>query len=605
MKINNKLSFVLLVLFVLAGFSSVFATQPQIAVNLTEFVNQNVSFNPLKVGGGIWFDAHENQSFYNLTGYITISNRNLNNQTISDIYILLNNTQNITLPKYYDGRNGIFILNNTGSGSLLLHIPELLSGQNSTWIYKINRTSIRPPLNFTSNYSNTKVLAGSNITVTDKVQNTFDNLSFQKSTCINNIIISQVTQSVNFSGVPQYFYFYNTTPATLLTSGIGAVNVVYPNDTAQNWNILAGACLNKTNETTITYKIKTPHNIPKTTNYPMIISTLKYQLNNTISHLEVSDIKAVSAGSIGFDKKIEKPSDPLLYGSNVTWNITAFFNTSTNITYNLSGFTMWVAKRSLQGNPNSIANDSISGVSLYKSSNPYTLVNITSPWFSPSWFFNYSDLPTPIVWAKANFSIANYGNQLISRNVTRNGKDLYIKEIYLIIGYWLEVTKNITSVGNNTYNINITVHNKGNQVTPADSPVTVYDFIPERFNVTSSFNFAVSPWFSTSSSNISVNGSYNGTLFRWGLIPTNILNTSFAAGPSYNANTTWSVDFNITGNGNYKVTDVFITGLDPQKVEGAGTTSSVVISEVLNKLKSSEGIFAGIASILLLFGLLL
>jgi len=204
-----------------------------------------------------------------------------------------------------------------------------------------------------------------------------------------------------------------------------------------------------------------------------------------------------------------------------------------------------------------------------------------------------------------NFTIYNDGAQLIDKSVTRQGNDIYIKELYLIIGYWLEVEKNITTIAQDTYHIRIDVHNKGNQVTPAGSIVTIYDFVPSNFALNGSFVYSSSPWYNTSQANTSINGGYNGTLYQWALIPNNIYNTSFAQGPTNNVNTTWSADFNVTGSGDYTLLDVFITGLDPQKVEGAGSTRAVVVSEILDRIKSTEGIFAVVASILLLLGLLL
>ena len=204
-----------------------------------------------------------------------------------------------------------------------------------------------------------------------------------------------------------------------------------------------------------------------------------------------------------------------------------------------------------------------------------------------------------------NFTIRNDGTQLINRSITQNQNDIYIKELYLIIGYWLEIEKNITSIGNDTYHIRIDVHNKGNQVTPADTIVTIYDFVPGNFHLNTSFNYSNSPWYNTTMANNSINGTYNGTLYQWGLLPANSLNTSFAQGPSVNENTTWSVDFDVQGQGDYQVMDVFITGLDPQQVDGAGSSRAVIVSEVLDRIKSTEGIFALVASVLLLLGLLL
>lgn len=585
------------------------ATQQQVLIEMDEYVDQTVIYNPLKSGSGIWQDTTENQSHYNLTGYLTISNTNPNGKSIFDIYISFSDTGNITLPVHIDGRTGTFVSNGTSSGSIVLHIPELNSGENSTWIYNpINRTAIRPPLNFTTVYSDEKLLAGDNITVNDTIENVFDNFSYQSDTCIYGINITQVTTPVDFNGFDQNYYFLPST-----TVGSDASNVSYSADNkTQYWDGLNGNCLDKGNKADISYDINTPLNIPKTTHYSMINSTIRYNLNQTISHLRVVDITAISEGSLDFEKRIMKPSHPTLYGSNVTWNVTGYFNTDTNITYELRDYVLWVSQRvGVSGDPNTVDNDTISNATLRETQSPYVLVNSSAPWTSPSWLFNYSDLPSPIVYMDVNFTIKNDGTQLINRSVTRNGDDLYIKELYMIIGYWLEINKNITSLGNDSYNLKIDVHNKGNQVTPADSPVTIYDFVPATFNITSNMVYTSYPynsgstWHTTTHANYSVNGTYNGTLHQWALMPNTTLNTSFAAGPDKNENTTWRVEFNVTGLGDYEVMDVFITGLDPQQVDGAGSTKSVVVSEVVDRIKSTEGIFAVVASVLLLLGLLL
>jgi len=142
-------------------------------------------------------------------------------------------------------------------------------------------------------------------------------------------------------------------------------------------------------------------------------------------------------------------------------------------------------------------------------------------------------------------------------------------------------------------------------VTPADTVVTIYDFIPSPFTLNGSFVYSTSTWYSTSEAQNNITGSFNGTLVQWGLLPTNSLNTSFAQGPAQNVNTTWSVDYNVTGSGDYQLLDVFVTGLDPQQVDGAGSTPVTVVTEIIDRLRSTEGWFAAAASILLLLGLLL
>jgi len=604
--LKKYLGFVsVLLLTIFLGLGVVNSTQGQVDVQMDDYVNQVVVYNPLVATTGTWVDANENQTSYNMTGKVTVRNINPNGKTISDIYLSFVNTGNITsTPTLQTGRTGTWVDSTPADGLLVLHIPELRTGENSTWVYNINSTSIRPPLNFTSNYSATKVLAGDNITITDTIENVFDNLPSQTDTCIYGINITGNALSVNFSNVPQNFTFYSTS-----TTGFDASNVTYDSiNRTQYWDTLAGGCLYKGNSTSISYNMATPYNIPATKSYRMVNTTLIYMLNNSISHISLSDITAVSEANVSFEKKIIGPSDPLLYGSNVTWNVTGYFKTGTNITYNLTHVTFWVSQRNVNGSytdPNTVDNDTISNVSLNISSNPFVYVNKTAPWASSSWYFNYSDIPSPIVWMDVNFTIANDGVQFVNRSFTQNGNDIYIKELYLIVGYWLEINKNITSIGQDKYHVRIDVHNKGNQVTPADTVVTIYDFVPSNFNLSGSFVYSASPWYSTTHSNNSIIGLYNGTLHQWALLPTNALNTSFAQGPAKNQNTTWSVDYNVTGLGDYTVLDVFITGLDPQQVDGAGSTTAVVVEEILDKINSTEGVFATVASVLLLLGLLL
>lgn len=583
---------------------SVNATQEQIRVDINEYVDQTVLYDPLETGGGIWADANENQSYYNLTGYINVSNQNPNGRTISDIYVSFIDTGNMTLPTLFSGRNGTFIDSDPASGLLVLHISELAAGEESRWIYSINGSQVRPVLNLTSSYSDSKVLAGTNLTVTDTLQNDFENASYQTDTCIYNVVLNQTALEVNFSSVLYDFLFE---PSSI--AGSDSTNVTFDLSTNKTltWNVFGGGCIFKDDVTDISYLVQTPLNIPSTESYPMVNTSLSYTLNQTISHVRVSDITAISEAELSFEKRIVGPSDPLLFGSNVTWNITGFFNTSTNITYNVTSVSFWVSQRNVNGvytDPNTRDNDSISNATLQINYVPNALINLSQEWRSNQWLFNYSDLPSPIVWMKTNFTIFDDGTQLINRTFTQNGNDFYIKEIYLIIGYFLEIEKNLTALSSDTYNIRIDVHNKGNQVTPADAVVTIYDFIPEDFNYTS-FVFSSSPWYTTTTANNTVNGTLNGTLVQWGLLPTNTLNTSFAQGPVENENTTWSVEYNVTGLGDYTLLDVFVTGLDPQQVDGAGTTQTTIVTEVVDRLRSTEGIFAAIASVLLLIGLLL
>ncbi len=186
----RNLNLIIVLICMFFAMTAGFATQEQVKIDIKEYVDQEVVFNPLKTGSGIWFDTNENQSKFNLTGYLIVSNSNPNGKTISDIYVSFDFTTNITLPINVDGRSGIFIANDTSSNNIILHIPELMTGENSTWIYSINSSNIRSPLNFTSTYTDSKVLAGQNTTVTDTLENVFDNVGYQTNTCLYDINIT-------------------------------------------------------------------------------------------------------------------------------------------------------------------------------------------------------------------------------------------------------------------------------------------------------------------------------------------------------------------------------------------------------------------------------
>ncbi len=197
-----------------------------------------------------------------------------------------------------------------------------------------------------------------------------------------------------------------------------------------------------------------------------------------------------------------------------------------------------------------------------------------------------------------NFTLDNDGIQLINTTNTKSGSSMYYKQLVVVSGYLLEIDKNITSIGANEYNVKIKIFNKGNQITPSGSVVTVYDFIPDGFTLSSPFSYSSTPWYSTSRSNNSVSGSMNGELQRWALVPSNNVNASLASGPTPTADNTWSVEFNITGTGEYHVQDVFVTGLDPERVDGAGSVESIIIENYYKESTIFGTVMAGLAGIL-------
>ena len=605
---KNLRNFTFLIIMLILA-SNIFSTQEQIRVEFREYVNQSVLYNPLKSGTGVWFDTNENQTNYSLMGEIVISNQRPNNESVSDIYVSIGSVGNISLPTYKEGRSGSFISSNLSSGLLILYIPELNANENSTWSYVINHTQIQPPLNLYTNYSFPKILAGDNLSINDTLRNEFVNASDQNSTCIYDINLTQTTIPVNFSGL-----LYNITFDSTSTNGSDSGNVSYAsNNQTQFWNVLGGNCLNQNSTTNINYSISPPSNFPTSAHYRITNTTLTYNLNSTISYLRLVDITAISRADIGFEKNIEGPTFISSPDFNVTWNVTGFFNSTSNISYELREVTLWVSQRNVNGSytdPNTIDNDTVTNTALNITYTPFQIVNGTNPWTSSGWTFNYTDIPSPIVWMETNFTILNDGVQLINRSITRNENDFFIKELYVIVGYWLEINKNVTAINNNSYTIEINVRNKGNSATPENAIVTVYDFVPNNYNFSSGFTYSdpVGGWYTTASANSSIVGPFNGTLIQWALIPTTNggLNSSLDGRVgSFNENNTWSVTYNVTGFGEYRVMDVYVAGLDPQKVDGAGTSEKVEVLQRLDMSSNIERVLAIFAGALVVIGLLI
>jgi hypothetical protein len=123
--------------------------------------------------------------------------------------------------------------------------------------------------------------------------------------------------------------------------------------------------------------------------------------------------------------------------------------------------------------------------------------------------------------------IVHDGIQLTNTSVSYGSNSVYIKQLYVATGYWLEITKNITRFGDNNYSIDITVMNLGSSRTPNNQAVIVYNFLPNTFNLTSPFAYSSSTWYTTDETNDTLNDvEYNGTMFQFAITETNVFNSS-------------------------------------------------------------------------------
>lgn len=566
-----NLLFLLFCVLFFSMFSFSFATQNSVLVKINEFSTQNMTFNP----NSGW----RNNLNLNNSGLIEILNINPSGENLSDVYVYLDNASLISNFSLVSGEfaNVTKISNN----EYLIHIPELLNGNFSLLNYTISNFVVSP-LKFNTTYTKNKLFVGDNLSVSDFVENTFNNLSSQNS-CIYNISVVESLIPIGNSSFDTFSYV----PATL--GGTDSGNVVFSgSNKILNWTVNSNACLNKGSILDINYNVTAPTFIPTSGKYNFSNVVLTYNMNETFSNLRVKDILAISSGNLTINKKIVAPSDPILYGTNVTWQVNGSFVNPTSLNYLLETSSFWVSKRNVDGlytNISKIDVDGISGASLKLNLTPNLIVNSSNPFFSSNWFFNYSDVPSPITWMSVNFTLANDGVQILNKSFSKSNNSFYSKEVALVSGYFLEIEKNVTSIGNNLYNVKINVKNRGTQATPVGSVVTLYDYLPGNFSQVSSFSYSPSTWFNVvNNSNLVSGGQFNGKLIKWGIVPTNYLNVSFNKGPINNSNNSLSISYNISGSGNYKFTDVFVVGLDPEKVNGAGSSKAIIFKDIYSKI---------------------
>lgn len=235
-----------------------------------------------------------------------------------------------------------------------------------------------------------------------------------------------------------------------------------------------------------------------------------------------------------------------------------------------------------------------------------TTISQAKGWDGNYWYFNYTDgsssaAPPPIVWMKPEWIITSTLGQILNFTRTIDGDDIYLKYIYVVHGYWLRIEKNITNVGEDSYRIYTYVENIGNGWTPQFEKVTVYDFVPNDFTP---YAWSLSP-----NQNMSVGtigSEFYGTSYVWDIGWKEGMNSSL--GPSRGPHATgwqnysWNVSYYVNGTGPYRITQLYIVGLDPLKVDGAFVSPLISVMTGI-KSHSRELLYVGIVLFLVLINI--
>jgi hypothetical protein len=465
---------------------------------------------------------------------------------------------------------------------VVLHLPELRSGESALFNYTA-LSVIDPPINVETDYTHEqyrKVLAGECFNVTQWATNEF----------FYEYNLTNVNITIESLGVTWNETVFNFTLGNLSISPThsgDAKNVTIVDNRTWYW-IVGGGNMTHLVTYNISYQVCAPASVPASGSYPFIKETLQYATEGTVSGVEVKEVRAVAKLGFNFTKRIARPANTL-NNTNVTWETIPKVGTSINVTFNVTKVSLWVSENL---NPNNRT--------IHKSTYfPNQVVNLSSSqsWVAGTpWYFNYTDgssfdSPPPIIWMYPFFHIADTENQILKNYLTTNGEDLYWKYIYVVNGYWLEIEKNVTNVNQDSYKIDVRVWNRGNGYTPQNLTVTVYDFVPSEF---SAYNF--SPTYTQFQG---VSGPFNGTAYEWDIPPNRTpQNSSFA--PAGLANSTWNLSYFANGSGDYRVSELFIVGLDPRLVDGG---SSHEVIAVVSSMVTHTTEMVYVAIVLFLVGL--
>lgn len=490
---------------------------------------------------------------------------------------------------------------------VILHIPELRAENHTTFKYNISCDHVEPPVSIDTWYQSNetdypeiekKVLADDVWTVTQQAENDF---YLEKN--VTNINITMSTQGVKWNDTDNTTF--NFTFEELIPEG--DYENVYGNGTSNrtwHWTPSNGT-LGEGEAVNISYNVRAPHSVPETATYLAMIENVTYDAPFAMSNLTVDEVNASADINYSEEKRIHRPADDTEDG-NVTWEARPEVGIPINISYQLNEVSMWVTSGP---DPNKEDNENYTGMNktydneTYPDEFPIEL-NHTDVWDTEDnafdhFRFNYTDATDkpPIVWMEPEWLITHNYGQIKDYARTVDGEDLYMKYIYVIYGYWLMIDQNITSIGEDQYHVKTNVENIGTGWTPENEYVMIYDFVPDEFDA---YDFSVTSHFQNETVG-DEEAEYHGTSYRWSIDWEHHeydLNSSLGPkdGPDNVSEDaySWNVSYKVNGTDEYQVTDLYIVGLDPLKVDGA--SASPVIS-VMSGLKSNSKEFLYVGAI--------
>ncbi len=171
----------------------------------------------------------------------------------------------------------------------------------------------------------------------------------------------------------------------------------------------------------------------------------------------------------------------------------------------------------------------------------------------------------PAGFIKPSLRISDSGGQITRTYTSENGNSItLLKQIYVLNGYLIEVTKTVTEQSGNPghFDVSILVQNTGTRRSP---DVYVYDIVP-------------SAWYSAGTSPANMVPAATGS----GAV------TNPIAGQAYwwnvgqlDASASTTITYEMIGPSDYRLSDVFVIGIDPAQSTGLQTMPGLENAAVL------------------------
>ncbi len=410
--------------------------------------------------------------------------------------------------------------------SVTVHINALEAAGSAIITYDCTGSR---PVNFSESYNTSRILAGGSVNVSMTLENNassaITSIQLIKTAADNN---SDSTADFTFSGES----------ATSGTPSITGGNVI-------TWDIESlGVGSTATLNFTAADNDENAHSsggLQSSMQHYLGNATLQFTINNgDVSGSEVAVNGDPTATTLNFEISLEKnqlgESEGGSGGDDWEFTPTITNTDSENISFTISAMTVYVTNSTVLEKDSAIDNK------LYGSKTGFSSDN---PWEGSKLTVNDFPDPVPVGWIEVDLSADLSGSQLSESYSTTNGTYKLIEKIYIINGYLVEAKKSISKNDtDNQYDITLWVHNLGDLETPP--VVYVYDIVPTNFSIV--YN-ETDPDGSTA-----VSSPIEGYAYWWNVGPLEAEGTP--------GNETY-INYTVEGTGLYRMTDLFILGIDP------------------------------------------